>query len=254
MATINYGALNAEKDVEIYGQNLTLAPMNPEEQAYFDKHFEGLFGTSDSILRRILTERKDTIYQGVRAIKYALDNRMFRGTVPGDSEVGFSLIRPGHVKGWNRAWAARNRLQDGTAIGWRQQYASAMIWVDWLASAAATGFLLSEDHGLIITHLSSHNSPTPFTVGVSFNIARVQSVPFDLHHLVLGDNSNGISYFPVPTQIALPEQNVLVRTVAGYLAVVAGVPVIDSLQLGGVAVGLGRFLSQETYGANARFW
>ena len=253
-ATINYDDLLQKKTVDIYGRTLTLSDMAPDEVNFFDAHFDGLFGTSDSTLRRILDERKETIFQGVRAIKYKLQGPFFRGTVPGDSELGFSLIRPGHVKGWNRAWAARNQLQDGTAIGWRQQYASAMIWTDWLSSAAATPFVLSRWHGLIITHLASQNSPTPFTVGVSFNIARIQSVPFDLHHLAIGDNVNNVSFFPVPTQIALPEEGVLARTVGGYLSVVAGVPVIDSLQLGGVCVGIGRFLNQESYGANARYW
>lgn len=256
MVSLNYAQLKSVSQVEIYGQKLTCATMSDEEDRYFDTHFEGLFGTSDSVLRRILSERKDTIYQGVRAIKYALENPFFRGAVPADAEIGFSLIRPGHVKGWNRAWGARNTLQDSTGIGWRMQYASAMIWRDWLASAAGVGFLLTQWHGLIITHLSSHNSPTPFTVGVVFNVSRSLSVPFDLHHLLIGDNVNGVSYFPVPTQIALPRGEVLVRTVSGYQHIVVGGTgaVIDSLQLGGVTVATGQFLKQETYGAGVRYW
>lgn len=252
--SVDYNSLMQQNTVDIYGRTLTLDTMSQDEINYFDAHFDGLFGTSDSILRRILDERKATIFQGVRAIKFTLKGPFFRGTVPADNELGFSLIRPGHVKGWNRAWGARNQLQDGTAIGWRQRYASAMIWVDWLASAAATGFQLSRFHGLIITHLSSQNSPTPYTVGITFAIGRSISVPFDLHHLSLGDNTNTVSFFPVPTQIALPEEQVLARTTSGYLAQAAGVPVIDSLQLGGVCVGRGDFLKQESYGANARYW
>lgn len=247
-----YNNLLAETELELYGETYTLSGMDETEIKYYDRQFDALVGTTDSVLRAILGERKDTVFQGIRAIKSKLENRKFRGLNPRDTEIGFSLIRPGHVKGGDRGFATLNALMDGTSMGWRMWYASAVVWDDWLASAANTGFLLSEDHGLIITHLSSYNSPTPYTAAVRFTFGRTQLVPIDVQDMMLGDNETNVAHFPIPTIVCLPETSLLARTVS-HDSLRLATERIDYLRLGGFTVGLGRFLSVENYSA-VRFW
>jgi len=247
-----YNKLLTETVLELYGETYTLAGMDAEEIAYYDRQFDALIGTTDSVLREILGERKDAIFQGVRAIKSKLNDPKFRGLNPRDTEMGFSLIRPGHVKGGDRGFVTLNQLMDGTAMGWRQWYASALVWRDWLAGAANAGFLLSEDHGLIITHLTSYNSPTPYTAAVNFTFGRTQLVPIDIQDMMLGDNETNVAHYPVPTIVCLPESNVLARTVA-HDSLRLATERIDYLRLGGFTAGLGRFLAVENYSAG-RVW
>jgi len=240
-----YADLLKVSEVELYGSRFTLAHMDEEEVRYFDTHFNIFLGTTDSVLRKILTERKSAIFQGVRALKYDLDNPKFRGLNPADTELGFSEIRPGHVKGWDRLSRFRstgNVLQD--TIGWGQFYPAALTWYDWLFSTSGVGFLTSEDHGLIITHVTSYTNPRPLTKELKFKVGRTELVPHSVSDIILGDNENRVFHMPVPTLYTMTETELLVRTVARADAPSNS---IDYLKLGGLTVGLGRFLKRETY-------
>ena len=216
----------AKKEIDMYGQTLTMASLDTEEQGFLEDNFNKLLATTDSQVRRIFEERVDTIVAGVMAIKEKLDRRKFRGMNPSDAEIGMGFIRAGYTKSnnvinpnWNIAL---------TAMG---------TWDRWLDAAAAAGYALHEDFGLIITHFASEITPTPFVRTAHFIIGRVDLIPEDVSDIALGDNENGVAVFPIPTKIVLPEDELRVR--------LEGQNGTDVLHLGGLVVGLGRFIKTE---------
>ncbi|GAH19271.1 unnamed protein product [marine sediment metagenome] len=217
-----------KKEITLYGQNYALASLDAEEKAVLEDNFNKLLGTTDSQVRRIFEERADTIVAGIMAIKEKLEGRKFRGMNPGDAEIGFGFIRPEFVK------------DTGAIINdWNVTLSGMATWDTWLSNAGDTaGEPLSEDHGLIITHLVSQVTPQPFIRAVHFLIGRVDLIPEEVADILLGDNENGVAVFPIPTKIVLPEDELRLN--------VTGLAGTEYLKLGGLVVGLGRLLKAET--------
>jgi len=215
-----------KKDINLYGQKLTMASLDAEEQAILEDNFNKLLASSDSQVRKILEERADTVVAGIMAIKEKLNNRKFRGINPADMEIGFGFIRPGFT-------ITNSTINDD----WNVALTGMGTWDDWLYESAGVGYNLSEDFGLIITHLVSQVTPEPFVRNIHFQIGRTNLIPEEVSDLILGDNENGVAVYPVPTKIVLPEDELYV-TVEGH----AGT---EYLKLGGLVVGLGRILKYE---------
>lgn len=214
------------KVIDLYGQTNTLATLDIEEVAFLEDNFNKLLATTDSQVRKIFEERADTIVSGVMAIKEKLQRRKFRGMNPSDAEIGMGFIRPGYTKTnnvINTSW-----LVGLTAMG---------TWDRWLDSAATAGYALPEDFGLIITHFTSLVTPSPFVRTAHWIIGRVDLIPEDVTDIILGDNENGVAVFPIPTKIILPEDELRVR--------LEGETGNEYLKLGGLVVGLGRFIKTE---------
>jgi len=217
----------------MYGQKYTMAGLDSEEQAVFEDNFNKLLATTDSQVRKILEERVDTIVAGIMSIKEKLNGRKFRGLNPADMEIGMGFIRPEFVKSAFTIPAAPHIPHD-----WLVAITGSGTWDRWLDAGAGAGFVLSEDHGLIITHLTSQVTPTPFVRAVHVQIGRVNLIPEDVSDILLGDNENGVAVFPVPTKIVMPEDELL-ATVTGDFAG------NEYLKLGGLVIGLGRLLKAE---------
>jgi len=220
----------AKKELSLYGQKFSLAPLDGEEQGLLEDNFNKLLSTTDSQVRRIFEERSDTIVAGVMAIKEKLNRRKFRGMNPGDAEIGFGFIRPGFTKTGGLAGV-------NIRTNWSIAFAAINTWRTYLDGAnVTTPFPLSEDFGLIITHLVSQVF-NPFVREVHFQIGRVNLIPEDVSDILIGDNANQVAVFPIPTKIVLPEDQLLV-TANGEVGT-------DHLKLGGLVVGLGRILKVE---------
>jgi len=156
-----------KKEITLYGSKLTMASLDAEEQAVLEDNFNKLLATTDSQVRRIFEERADTILAGIMAIKEKLNRRKFRGMNPADMEIGFGFIRPEFVKD-----------TDVIANDWNIALTGMGTWDVWLSAAGdASGFVLDEDFGLIITHLVSQVTPEPFVRGVHFQICRITLIP-----------------------------------------------------------------------------
>lgn len=215
-----------KESIILYGENYPLKSLNPAEQEILEDNFNTLLGTSDSQIRKILEERLDTIVAGIMAIKTKL-NREFRGMNPSDGELGFGFIRPEFVK-----------ANDAIINDWNVTLTGMGTWDRWLDKSATEGFTLSEEHGLIITHLVSQVTPAPFVRAVHFWVGRKELLPEPVDDILLGDNANGIAVYPITTKFLLPQ--------AELRTTVTGVAGVEYLKLGGLVVGLGSRLKAET--------
>lgn len=217
----------ARKDFSMYGQKYTLSALDSDEVAIFEDNFNKLLSTTDSQVRKILEQRADTILGGIMAIKEKLNRRKFRGMNPGDAEIGMGFIRPEFVK-----------VNNAIINDWNVTLTGMGTWDRWLDTSATAGFPLSEDHGLIITHLVSQVTPAPYVRAVHFIIGRADLIPEEVADILLGDNENGVAIVPIPTKIVLPEDEL--RTT------ITGLAGTEYLKLGGLVIGLGRLLKAET--------
>jgi len=220
-----------KKEISLYGQKFSLAPLDAEERIILEDNYNNLLSTTDSQVRKIFEERADTIVAGIMAIKEKLNRRKFRGMNPGDAEIGFGFIRPGYTKSGGNT-GLFNRAD------WSVTFNVVGTWVAYLdGGSLTTPFPLTEDHGLIITHLVSQVSPNPFVRAVHFEIGRINLIPEDVSDIMIADNTNQVAVFPIPTKVVLPEDELLIR--------VTGEVETEELKLGGLVVGLGRLLKAE---------
>lgn len=226
MKIANLSALS-KKEITLYGQRYSLAPLDKDEQDILEDNFNKLLATTDSQVRRILEERSDTIIASIMAIKEKLDSRKFRGMNPADMEIGFGFIRPEFVK-----------YNDTIINDWNKTLTGMGTWDRWLDASSSAGFTLSEDFGLIITHLVSQVTPQPFVRAVHFYIGRTDLIPEDVSDIILGDNENGVAIYPIPTKLYLPEDE--------FRTKITGHAGTEYLKLGGLVVGLGRVIKAET--------
>ncbi len=218
----------AKKEITLYGSRFTMASLDAEEQSILEDNFNKLLGTADSQVRKILELRIDTIVAGIMTIKEKLNRRKFRGMNPADMEIGFGFIRPQFV----RHNTAKRTDWDVTLTGM-----AAASYDDGLDESSGVGFVLSEDFGIIISHLVSQVSPEPFVRSVHFQIGRINLIPEEVSDIMLGDNENGLAVYPIPTKIVLPEDELLATAI--------GLAGDEYLKLGGLVVGLGRILKAE---------
>lgn len=215
----------AQETVKLYGQAYNLSPMDAAELKIFNDQFIRLLGTTDSVHRRILMERREAILNGIMAIKYKLNDAKFRGINPGDGELGMSLPRWPFYK-----------YNDSELTNWDTTVAA--TWGRWMDKSDGTGYPLGEDWGYIITHLTSLVTPEPLVRQVRFEIGRNILVPYDVSNIILGDNENRVAHWPIPTMYVLPEDTFLSKHI--------GVAGTEKLIPGGLVVGLGRALKVET--------
>jgi len=215
------------KEVVLYGTKFPLADLDDTEQAIFDQQFTSLIGSNSSVERELFEDRRSTIINGIRAIKYDQEKPAFRGLNPADSELGFGFIRPTHAK------VAGSQLTVwGTSV--------TTSWADWLGSASSgVGYAISANAGMILVGFKSLTSPQPFLSEVNMKIGRTQLVPICVRSLQIGDNKNNVAFVAIPTIYALKREELLIR-IRGD---VAGTDYIVPL---GFTVGLGRFLKAET--------
>jgi len=222
--------------IRLYSTDYEMSDLDAEEQNIFENQFEALLNADGSVERQVLRDRKSVCNSFVRAAKYALDNKKFKGFNPADMELGFGLIRPGHTKVANVV-----RANWFTAV----PVAGPAAWVQHIGGpGAAVGFQLSEDHALCITHLTSLDTPNPLVVETRFANGREILIPYDMRSIALGDNDTQVAVYPIPTVWAMPESILLQRIEGDRVG-------NTNLKLGGITVGTGRFMSQEDY---TGFW
>jgi hypothetical protein len=213
----------------LYRETLTLGPLDAEELEVFKAQFGALLAAPSSDERKLMLDRLSSYVIALRCIKHELNDIKFRGLNPEDTELGFGIIRPQ----FTRATAAYK-------TNWQIAFAAIGTWYDWFFEGAATAFTIGKDFGLVITHLKSLVTPTPFMSECRFEVGRTGIlIPFDVRALRVGDTENGTSIVPIPTMVLKPKSSL-------YARALSDVADTDEVALGGLIFGLGRVLKEET--------
>lgn len=224
---------------EYGGAKLTLSELNPEEKAIFNRHFQGLLGTDDSVERKLFEDRKDFIEVAIMAIKNWLKDPHFEGIYPSDTGLGMAIIRPIQI-------GDTTATPDGKTT-WTETIAVAATYQHWIGNTTGDRWIVggtSGDHsaglgGLVMIGVKSlHINPKVSEIKIWND--RNERVPVDTRSIVLGDNVNQVSIVPIPGEILLP-QSELYAELAGDLT---GVDYFAPI---GLAIGKGVLLKRQTF-------
>lgn len=213
-------------EVTLYRETMTLGPLDPEELEVFKAQFGALLAAPSSDERKLMLDRLPVYVIALRAIKHELKNIKFRGINPEDTELGFSFIRPMFVR---------------TAGAYRTDWLHALTpaYAAWLDTAGAA-FPLGNSFGMVITHLKSLETPTPFMTECRFEIGRTGIlIPFDVRMLLAADTENMTAIVPIPSMIIKPLAGMLARARSDVNGTA-------NIALGGLVFGLGLVLRHET--------
>lgn len=216
--------------IDLYGITYGLAEIDDFELAIFNSQFELLLGAPGSVERAVQIERADVYMMGMRAVKHALNNRMFRGLQPNDAELGWGTIRPQFTC---RAGALTYRTN------WKEAGVVAGAWTDFIYSAANTGYQLGKEFGIVVSHIVSQVSPNPLVSEIHNQIGRRNLIPTDVRMITIGDNVSQVALYPIPSMIILPNDEWWMEILSDDGGAVEFMPC-------GIVCGLGRVLKETT--------
>jgi hypothetical protein len=218
--------------IKLYSDNLKLSPLTDDELNIFKAQFSTLLTMPGSDERKIMLDRVDAYIIALRSIKQSLNEVNFAGLNAEDTEIGMSLIRPQFTV----AGAVATPLNYRT--NWNQ--ALTPVWADWLWNGAGSPYTVGKDFGLVVTHLKSLVTPTPFMTECRFQVGRTGIlIPTDVRTFQQADTENQVAIAAIPTMILIPKASF-------YARARSDVNGTDQVALGGLVFGLGRALKEET--------
>jgi len=223
---LSLAEVNTPGPLRLYNQSYNLASLDAQELEYINAQLPTLLAPPTSIQRILQMQRIDAYVAGIRAVKEKLNGPPFRGLNPGDTELGFQLIRPQFVQ-----------IAGAYRTNWLQLALVANAWTNFASNAAGVGYQVGQDFGLIITHLTALVTPTPLESEYRFSIGRTVLIPQPCRSLRVGDNENQVSILPIPTVYAEPRVQL-------FSAIKADVNGNAELEWGGLVVGYGRVLNE----------
>lgn len=214
----------------LYRDTFQLAPIDDAELAMFKAQFTSLLTMPGSDERKIMLDRLEVYIIALRAIKQSLSGVKFAGINAEDTELGMSFIRPQFTK---------NNVVAGAVYraNWNQILA-ANTWGDWIFDGAGQPMSTGRDFGLVITHLKSLISPTPFLTECRFVVGRSQLLPLDTRNSIIADTENNVPIVAIPSMIIIPKGSLYARAKSDINGT-------DNMPLGGLVFGLGRVLKEE---------
>lgn len=217
--------------VVLSGESFELGkPFTEDELAIWKDQFATLLAGPGSEERKIQLDRIRAYVAGTRAILQAVGRPAFKGINAGNTEGGFSHIRPVFIL-----------LGGGVAtapLSW--EFAFTSTYAAWVFATGTTPQTIGDSFGLIITHLLSLVTPAPYIAEIQVKTSRNDRLPVDVRALTIADNVNGVAVIPIPTIIALPKSTLYIRARSDTTG-----SVTDKVALRGLAVGLGKALSAE---------
>lgn len=229
--------------VELVIQNATFAEtlLTPEENTLWDTQWAELFMPPWSFERQYINSRRNIVLKGIQAGKNAIDERKFGGINAANSEIGISMIRPGHVG-----------LVDGTDPEadnvWKWKHDTIKIrrglgLENWIHSPTSptTAFSIPEDVFIIPLYIVEENC-SPRIQNIKMDIDRSNILMYDVCASRLRDYQTGLNLIPLPTTFWAPEIDVLVAL--GFKMNGTTEP-----RLGGFTVAIGQFLDATNYAA-----
>lgn len=225
-------------------QNETFAEtqLTGEEKQIFDAQWAELWHYPASYERKFIQGKLPIVLQLVQASKNALDEKKFGGFSCGNSEIGISPIRPGHVG------LVNGRAPEADQV-WKWKHdavvpSSTTGFENWIHSptAATTAFQVHKDACIIPLYIVEENC-SPRIQCVKMDIGRADILYYDVCACRIRDYTSGINLIPLPTTFWGPEVDVLVALQHKYNGT-------TEPRLGGFTVALGTFLDATTYTAS----
>lgn len=225
-------------------QNATFAEtaLTGEETQLWEQQWRELFVPPWNFERQYINSKKSIVDSFLRAAKNALDERKFGGINAANSEIGISMIRPGHVGLVNGTVPEADNV-------WKWKHdcvkaANAVGFEYWIHSptVATTAYAIPDECFIMPLYIVEENC-SPRIQTIKMDIGRANILHYDVAAARLRDYQTGTNIIPLPTTFWAPEMDV-------HIALQHKMNGTTEPRLGGFTVAYGSFLDATTYAAS----
>lgn len=220
-------------EVTVHDKEFPTESFTSAEAKLFEQQLNDLVAEMDSsVLANILLQRQDIVAKAAAFAKQDLEGKVFGGINAGDSEIGFSVLRPGHI---------RADPADGTPENDWYFEPTAQGWNDWVGDGAGNDYAVSEDQvSVVLAFVDQDVNSEVSGLNVDNWGRNMDMLPHDLNDLRMGDNERGVMVKALPTLIAREGNSIHARL--RYDRIAESQP-----RLFGLTFGVGSFLNAEDY-------
>jgi len=231
-----------------------------KESDLFEAQFNTLINDLDSrLMTDIFMQRQDEIALAAAHAKLQFDEKLFGGVNAADGEIGFDLIRPGHVRSNPADGTAENTwIYEHTADGWNDwigdgtsgdDYAVSEDQVILVLGMVDSGAMIIDENTGSLNTLERENFTPTSGVNVDRFGRNVDMLPKDTNNGRIGDNDNDILTQSLPTMLGTDRDRVHLRLRSDVPQPLAdaNAQVFSEPRLLGVTFGVGTFMNNEDY-------
>lgn len=225
---------SSEFSVASQGKTFPAEPFTGDEASKLESQLNDIIlGLDSQVLGQVIQERSDVIAQTAAFAKNNFDEKLFGGINAGDNEIGFSPLRPGHI---------RADPADGSAQNDWYFEPGAAGWNDWIGDGtAANDYVMDENQVTVILGLLDQDTNSEITgINVDSFGRNVDMLPQDIQDLTVRDNENDLMFTSLPTLVGQENDRVHIRL--RHDNAVESQP-----RLVGFTFGVGSYLNQEDY-------
>lgn len=224
---------SSEFSLQAQGRSFPTKSLNDREAERLQNQMNSLVTEFDSsMLTHLLKQREDTIANAAAFAKQEFDEKLFGGLNAGDNEIGFDVLRPGHIRADPATGDAENDWYFDASQGWN----------DWIGDGtSANNFTANEDEiVLILGFIDQDPSSEVSAVNIDEFGRNVDMIPKDLNGLRLRDNETELQAAAMPSLLIQENEQAHVRL--RYDRAVESQP-----RLFGFTFGLGTYMNAEDY-------
>lgn len=225
---------DSEFSVASQGKNFPTESLTPNEAQKLESQLnEIILGLDSQSLANVIRDRSGVLAQTAAFSKQVFDEKLFGGINAGDNEIGFSPLRPGHI---------RADPANGNAINDWYFEPSSNGWNDWIGDGtSANDYTVPEDQVSVIFGLVDQDTNSELSgINVDSFGRNVDMLPQDINDMRVRDNENELQFTALPTLVAQENDRVHIRL--RHDEAVESQP-----RLVGFTFGLGSWLNQEDY-------
>lgn len=220
-------------ELAVHDDEFPTTAFNPGEASLFENQMNTLMADLDSsILSQVIKQREQTIAKVASFAKQELDGKVFGGINAGDNQIGFSVLRPGHIRADPSTGAAENDwyFSPGTTG-----------YVDWIGDGSGNNYSVGEDQvSVVLAFVDQDVSTEVSALNVDEFGRNMDMLPHDLNDARIMDNENEIMVKNLPTLVAQDNDQIHARL--RYDRDVESQP-----RFFGFTFALGGFLNEEDY-------
>jgi len=220
-------------EVPVHNKTFATEPFTQDEADMFVSQLNSLLiGLNSAQLGKIIEDRSSTLARVATHAKQELDSKVFGGINAGDNEIGFSVLRPGHIRSDPNSGNPENDWYfDPGTTG----------YVDWIGDGGANNFTIGEDEVVSVFAFADQDVTTQVSgLNIDQFGRNMDMLPQDLNDMRLRDNETQQHVQELPTLVATDNDDVHCRL--RYDRQAESQP-----RFYGVTFGIGAFLNQEDY-------
>lgn len=191
-------------ELAVHDEEFPTEPLTQDEAQLFESQMNDLLTIMpNSVHAQVLKSREDAIALSAAYAKAEIDSKVFGGINAGDNQIGFSTLRPGHI----RADPSNGNIQNDWFFT-----PGGTGWVDWIGDGSNNNYGVGEDQVSVVIAFTDQDVDTEISgLNIDEFGRNMDMLPADLNDARLADNDSGQLTVPLPTLIASNNDDVYAK-------------------------------------------